>query len=218
VSDLTRHDGGPPGTRRRLGADRERGLLLVAAMAAVMWVVEALDAAGAHLDSNGIVPRSGGGLDGIVWAPFLHGSWGHLAGNTVPFLVLGALIALSGLARVAAVTVLVAVVGGLGVWLVAPSHTVHIGASGLVFGYAGYLVARGIFSRSVLHLAVGAAVALVWGTTLLSGLVPHDGISWQGHLFGALGGILAARLLAPRPAERRPAAPDPPATLRPNAV
>jgi membrane associated rhomboid family serine protease len=78
-----------------------------------------------------------------------------------------------------------------------------------VFGYAGYLVARGVFSRSVPHLAVGAAVALVWGTTLLSGLVPHDGISWQGHLFGALGGILAARLLAPRPAERPATARDP---------
>jgi len=196
VSDLTRHDGGPPGRLRGLGADRERGLLLVAAMGVVMWVVEALDAAGAHLESNGIVPRSGGGLDGILWAPFLHGSWGHLAGNTVPFLVLGALIALSGLARVAAVTILVAVVGGLGVWLVAPSNTVHIGASGIVFGYAGYLVARGIFSRSLLHLAVGAAVALVWGTTLLSGLVPQDGISWQGHLFGGIAGVLAAWVLA----------------------
>jgi membrane associated rhomboid family serine protease len=199
MSDLTTTGGG----RRApsLGGERERGLLFVAAMAAVMWVVEAIDAAGAHLDANGIVPRSSGGLDGVLWAPFLHGSWGHLIGNTIPFLVLGALIALSGLARVAAVTILVAVVGGLGVWLVAPSNTVHIGASGIVFGYAGYLVARGVFSRSALHLAVGALVVVIWGGTLVSGLVPQDGISWQGHLFGALGGILAARLLAPRPAE-----------------
>jgi membrane associated rhomboid family serine protease len=192
---------------RRFPADeRLRGLVFVGAMVAVMWLVEAVDAAtGGDLDGQGIIPREVDGLDGVVWAPFLHGSWSHLIGNTVPFIVLGGLIALSGLARVALVTAIVAVVGGVGVWLFGPSNTVHIGASGLVFGYAGYLVARGIFSRSFLHLATGALVAVVWGTTLLSGLVPHDGVSWQGHLFGAIGGIVAARVLSPRPAERRPA-------------
>ena len=86
-------------------------------------------------------------------------------------------------------------VGGLGTWLIAPSHTVHIGASGVVFGYAAYLVARGIYSRSLGQIAIGLVVLAIWGTTLLQGLVPEDGISWQGHLFGALGGILAARVL-----------------------
>ncbi len=201
-------------TRRSPAEDRLRGLVFVGVMVATMWVVEAVDAAvNGSLDRQGIVPRASGGLDGVVFAPFLHGSWSHLIGNTVPFLVLGALIALSGLARVALVTAIVAVVGGLGVWLLGPANTVHIGASGLVFGYAGYLVARGIFSRSLLHLATGALVAAVWGTTLLSGLVPQDGISWQGHLFGALGGIVAARVLAPRPAERRDAGADPLARL-----
>jgi len=191
-------------TRRFPADERLRGLVFVGAMVVVMWLVEAVDAAtGGDLDGQGIIPRQVDGLDGVVWAPFLHGSWSHLIGNTVPFLVLGGLIALSGLARVALVTAIVAVVGGVGVWLFGPSNTVHIGASGLVFGYAGYLVARGIFSRSALHLATGALVAVVWGTTLLSGLVPHDGVSWQGHLFGAIGGIVAARVLSPRPAERR---------------
>jgi membrane associated rhomboid family serine protease len=200
--------------RRSPAEDRIRGLVFVGVMVAAMWVVEVVDAAAnGSLDRQGIVPRATDGLDGVVFAPFLHGSWGHLIGNTVPFLVLGGLIALSGLARVALVTAVVAVVGGLGVWLLGPSNTVHIGASGLVFGYAGYLVARGIFSRSLLHLATGALVAAVWGTTLVSGLVPQDGISWQGHLFGAVGGIVAARLLAPRPAERKPGA-DPLAALR----
>jgi membrane associated rhomboid family serine protease len=184
--------------------DRVRGLIFVAAMVAVMWVVEALDAAGAGLERFGIRPRATDGLDGIAFAPFLHGSWWHLIGNTVPFLILGALIALSGLARVALVTLIVAVVGGIGVWLVGPGGTLHIGASGIVFGYAGYLVARGFYSRSLLHLAVGALVLAVWGTTLVTGFVPHDGISWQGHLFGAVGGVVAARVLAARAAERRP--------------
>jgi membrane associated rhomboid family serine protease len=184
--------------------------VLVGAMVVVMWVVEIINAVDHYsLDSHGIRPRDGDGLQGIVFSPFLHASWGHLIGNTVPFVVLGGLIALSGLARVAAVTATVALVGGAGVWLFAPSNSLHIGASGVVFGYAGYLVARGIFTRSVLHLAVGAVVAAVWGTTLLSGLVPHDGISWQGHLFGGLGGIIAARLLSPTRAERPAAAATP---------
>jgi membrane associated rhomboid family serine protease len=184
--------------------------MLVGAMVVVMWIVEMLDALGADsLDSHGIRPRSVGGLDGIVFSPFLHGGWGHLIGNTIPFLVLGGLIALSGIARVATVTAIVAVIGGLGVWLTASENSIHIGASGIVFGYAGYLVARGIFTRSLMHLAVGAMVALVWGTTLLSGLVPHDGISWQGHLFGAIGGVVAARMLSPTRAEKPSATPAP---------
>jgi membrane associated rhomboid family serine protease len=177
--------------------------MLVGALVAVMWVVEVVDAIGnGSLDANGILPRDADGLDGIVFSPFLHGSWSHLIGNTVPFVILGGLIALGGLARIAAVTGLVAVVGGAGVWLTGAENSVHIGASGLVFGYAGYLVARGLFTRSLLHLAVGAVVAAIWGTSLLSGLVPQDGISWQGHLFGAVGGVLAARVLSPARAEK----------------
>jgi membrane associated rhomboid family serine protease len=173
-----------------------KGLVFVAAMAAVMWVVEIADqVADGRLDANGIEPRDVDGLDGIVWAPFLHGGFDHLIGNTIPFLVLGFAIAIGGLARVATVTVIVALVGGFGTWLIAPSNTVHIGASGIVFGYASYLVARGAYSRSVGQIALGVAVLAVWGTTLLQGLVPEDGISWQGHLFGAIGGILAARML-----------------------
>jgi membrane associated rhomboid family serine protease len=178
-----------------------RGIVLVAAMAAVMWVVEVVDQlADGRLDAYGIVPRDVDGLDGVVFAPFLHAGWDHLIGNTIPFLVLGFAIALGGIARVVAVTVIVAVVGGLGTWLVAPANTVHIGASGIVFGFAAYLVARGAYSRSVAQIAVGLVVLAVWGATLLRGLVPEDGISWQGHLFGAIGGVLAARLLHGRAA------------------
>jgi membrane associated rhomboid family serine protease len=175
--------------------DRVRGLLFVGAMVAVMWVVEVFDAAGAHLDNNGIHPRDPGTLPDIAFAPFLHAGWGHLIGNTIPFLVLGCAIALGGLARVAAVTAIVAVVGGLGTWLFAGSDTNVIGASGVVFGFAAYLIARGLFSRRPLHLVVGVGVIAVYGATLAFSLIPHPGISWQGHLFGAVGGIVAARAL-----------------------
>src|SRR3954467_10972521 len=105
--------------------DRVRGLILVAAMAAVMWVVEIVDLFTGDLDSAGIRPRDPEGLVGIATAPFLHAGFGHLIGHTIPFLLLGAAIALSGLARVALVTLIVAVVGGLGTWLVAPENTIH---------------------------------------------------------------------------------------------
>jgi membrane associated rhomboid family serine protease len=183
--------------------DRLRGLVFVGAMVALMWAVEIVDAAGANLDANGIHPRDVGTLPDIAFAPFLHAGWGHLIGNTVPFLLLGGAIALSGLVRTAAVTAIVVVVGGLGTWLIGPADTNHIGASGVVFGFAAYLIARGAFSRKPLHLVAGLAVIAVYGATLLFSLVPHPGISWQGHLFGAVGGIVAARMLD----RKRPAAP-----------
>jgi membrane associated rhomboid family serine protease len=173
-----------------------QGLVLVGVLAAVMWIVEVVDqVAGGRLDRNGIQPRDADGLDGVLWAPFLHDGFEHLIGNTIPFLLLGIGIALGGLARVAAVTAIVALVGGLGTWLVAPENTTHIGASGLVFGYAAYLVARGAFSRSLGQIAMGLVVVVIWGATLLQGLVPETGISWQGHLFGAVGGVGAAWVL-----------------------
>ena len=193
---MTTHDATPTPTRRD---DRITGLIVIVAMVAVMWVVEVIDQiSGGDLEQYGIKPHEGDGLPGIVTAPFLHAGWGHLIGNTVPFLVLGAAIALSGFVRVLAATGIVALVGGLGVWIFAPSGTYHIGASGLVFGFASYLIARGLFTRNIMHLALGVFVIALYGTTLLFGLAPRDGISWQGHLFGAVGGVVAAWLLDAR--------------------
>jgi membrane associated rhomboid family serine protease len=191
--------------------DRQQALVVVAALVAVMWVLEVIDQvfSGADLDQYGIRPHDApDGLLGIASAPFLHAGFGHLIGNTIPFLVLGAMIALSGLARVVSATLIVALVGGLGVWLFAPSGTDHIGASGIVFGYASYLIARGIFSRNMLHLGVGIFVIAIYGSTLLFGLAPRDGISWQGHLFGAVGGVVAAWVLDSRRARSGGAAGD----------
>lgn len=184
----------------RLGPDRTNGLLLVVAMAAVMWVTEIVDQIGfGDLDRYGIHPRDTGGLAEIVSAPFLHVGFGHLVSNTVPFLVMGAAIALGGIVRVALVTLLVTLVSGLGTWLVASSNSVHLGASGVVFGYATYLVSRGLFSRRLTELAVGAFVVVVWGFGMLQGLLPQERISWQAHLFGAIGGVIAAVLFSKRP-------------------
>src|SRR3954467_5108200 len=119
--------------------DRVRGLALVGALVGIMWGVGPPAAAGVNLDANGIHPRDVDTLPDIAFAPFLHAGWGHLIGNTVPFPILGGAIALSGLARTAAVTVIVVLVGGLGTWLIGPGNTNHIGASGLVFGFAAYL-------------------------------------------------------------------------------
>lgn len=191
----------PPRTSGRLEPSPLRsrpGLLLVAVAVALMWIVEGIDLFAGDLDSAGIRPRELDGLPGIALAPFLHGGFAHLMANTVPFAVLGGVIALGGLVRVASVSVIVALVGGLGTWLTAPAGTVHIGASGLVFGFATYLIARGIFSRRLLHFGVGLLILGTYGTTLLFGLVPVPGVSWQGHLFGAVGGVVAARVLDSR--------------------
>jgi membrane associated rhomboid family serine protease len=182
--------------RSRLPA--ANALAFVAAMAGLMWLVEILDAALPwEPDRYGIQPRDGDGLAGIVAAPFLHSGFLHLIGNTFPFLVMGALIALNGLARVLAVTAIAAAVSGAGVWLAGPANSVTVGASGVVFGYATYLIARGFFDRRPIPIAVGVLVGIFWGGALLGGLLPSPGVSWQAHLFGALGGVLAARVLAP---------------------
>jgi membrane associated rhomboid family serine protease len=190
----------------RLGRDRTNGLLLVAAMVALMWMLEIVDVAADHrLDIYGIHPRDVDGLAEIFAAPFLHAGFGHLISNTVPFLAMGAAIALGGLLRVALVTLIVAVVSGAGTWLIAGSNSVHLGASGVVFGFASYLVSRGILSRRLSELAVGVVVVAIWGIGLLQGLLPQERISWQAHLFGAIGGVVAAAVLAGR-REARPAA------------
>ena len=191
---------------RRLDS-RYDGFLVVFALAVVMWVSEIVDVVVDHrLDGYGIEPRDTDGLTGIIAAPFLHGGFDHLVSNTVPFLLMGFAIAFKGAVRVVLVTVIVALVSGIGTWLVAPSDTLHIGASGVVFGYATYLLSRGFFDRDLLGLAVGVAVGAIWGTALLGGLLPQEGISWQGHFFGAVGGVLAARVLArPRAGTGAPA-------------
>lgn len=185
-------------------SDRRAALapyLLVAQFVVLIWAIEVVDVAvGNDLDALGIEPRDAGGLGGIVLAPFLHGGFGHLLGNTPPLVVLGVLVALDGTKRLLLVSAIVTLLGGLGVWLIGPELTVHIGASGLVFGLATYLASKGLFDRRLVSVGIGVLVLVLFGGTLLTGLVPEEGISWQGHLCGAIAGVIAARILVGREA------------------
>ncbi len=176
------------------------GLELLAVIVAAMWIVEVINALDSdNLDkAGGIYPRNFDHLWAIFTSPFLHLGFGHLIANTIPFLFMGAIIALRGAKQLALITLIVIIVGGVGTWLISPSGTDTVGASGIVFGYAAYLLARGIFNRRLLELLTGAIVGLIWGWALIASLIPHGHISWQGHLTGALGGVLAAWLLAER--------------------
>jgi membrane associated rhomboid family serine protease len=190
------------------------GAAVIGILLAAMWVLEIVNSIdGQKLDGDGIHPRSLGGLPGILSAPFLHAGFGHLLGNTIPFAILGMLVAIGGARRVIEVTVIVILIAGLGTWLTAGGGTSTIGASGVVFGYAGYLIARGFFTRRMMELAGGVVVALLFGGALAWDLVPRSGVSWEDHLFGGIGGILAARLLTRPPKDAAPAAqsPRPPA-------
>lgn len=174
----------------------QQALVLVGGFVAVLWVLEVVDtAAGNRLDGYGVRPRDDEGLLGILVAPLLHGGWDHLAGNTVPVLVLGFLVLVTGVGRGLAATGIIWVVGGLGTWVIAPSYTVHLGASVLVFGWLTYLVLRGFLHRRPVEIVIGVVVLLVWGGLLWGVLPGTPGVSWQGHLFGAVGGLLAAWLL-----------------------
>ena len=181
------------------------GVKLLVALVGLMWLSEVVDTAlHGRLDQYGIIARDPQGLVGIITAPFLHLGFGHLISNTLPLVTLGLIIAVSGARRLFAVTAMVVVIGGFGTWLISPPNTITIGASGLVFGYAAYLITRGLFNRRLGQVLIGIVVVVVWGSALLGGLLPQDGISWQGHLFGGIAGILAAWVLADDKPKRSP--------------
>lgn len=175
---------------RELG--RKARVLL--ALVGLMWLSELADVTifGGALDLGGIRPRTEAGLWGILFAPFLHAGFAHLVANTGPLLVLGWLVLLRGLRDFLRVTAAAVLVGGLGVWLVGGPGTVHVGASGLVFGYLGYLFLRGYWERSPSAILVAAAAAVLYGGVLWGLLPLVHGVSWEGHLFGFAGGATAA--------------------------
>ncbi|MFD7494516.1 rhomboid family intramembrane serine protease [Streptomyces sp. NPDC059832] len=175
---------------------------------AFLWLLEVVDASTGHaLDTFGIEPRRAGELLDVVPASFIHFGFGHVASNSVPLLVFGFLAALSGVRRFAAVAAMIIVVDGLGVWLVSPDGSNTAGASGLVFGLFGYLLARGFVDRRALDIAAGLVVGAIWGSSILVGLSPaNTSVSWQGHLFGLAAGVAAAFVFR-RPARGRSTVP-----------
>ena len=170
-----------------------RASIITIGFVALLWVLELVDTAADHrLDELGVQPRDDDGLIGILFAPVLHYGWDHLGANTLPVLVLGFLVLASGIGRGLAATAIIWVVGGLGTWLVAPTYTIHLGASVLVFGWLVYLMLRGFFARRPGEIVIGVLLLVGYGSLLWGVLPGQPGISWQGHLFGAIGGGIAA--------------------------
>jgi membrane associated rhomboid family serine protease len=161
-------------------------------LVAAWWAVELADfyVLDNTLQTHGIRPRELGGLDGIIWAPFLHSDFGHLISNTFPFIVLSALVLIRGFRYWLVLTSLGWIVGGLLTWSLASGGN-HIGASGVVFTYFGALLAGALFERRAAAMAP-ALVTLLLYTTMLVGLVPQERISWEGHLAGFAVGVLVA--------------------------
>ncbi len=171
----------------------------------LLYLVELIDQLAGHsLDANGIRPLETDGLWGIIFAPVLHANWQHLMANTVPLLILGFLMTLAGISRFVWATVIVWVVGGFGTWLIGNvgsscGPTDHIGASGLIFGWLTFLLVFGIFVRRFTDIIIGLVVLFAYGGVLLEAMpVLHQcgGVSWQGHLCGAIAGVVAAYLLS----------------------
>lgn len=180
-----------------LGQRLRKHVVILGTFVVAIWILEAADwIMGGSLDQFGIYPRQFIGLRGIFAAPLLHGGFAHVAANTIPFVILGWFVLLRSVRTFAIVTALALIVGGLGTWLIAPSATIHIGASGIVFGFLGYLIFRGYFERSWQSIAWAILVMLLYGG-MLFGMLPTDAqVSWQMHLFGFIGGGAAAFLLS----------------------
>ncbi len=186
-----------PGRTAALKLLWQRAIAMTLTFVALLYAVEGVDTVSHHdLDGAGVRPRTAEGLEGIVFAPVLHANWAHLIGNTLPVIVLGLLTLLTGIGRGLAATAIVWVVAGVGTWLTGASGSVHIGASVLVFGWLTYLISRGLFTRNLWQILVGVVVGLLYGSILWGVLPGQTGISWQGHLFGALGGLLAGWVLS----------------------
>lgn len=195
-------------TDRRTSVAPGVAALVMTALLAWLWLVEAADQLlGDRLDWYGIHARDLDGLAGIATAPFLHAGWDHLIGNSLPFWVLGFLVLIGGLARWLVSSVISIVSSGLAAWLLTPANTIIIGASGLIFGWLTYLLARALWSRSVAQILVAVGVLVVYGGLIWGVLPGAAGVSWQAHLGGAAGGVLAAWLLHRRSQRRalRPA-------------
>ena len=174
----------------------KRRLVVLIAFLAALWVIQMLNwATGYALNSwFGLIPRRIGGLSGVVGMPLLHGSFQHLIGNTPPLLLLGALLAATVTRALVAINVIIVGLGGALVWLLG-SSAIHIGASGLIFGWFGFLLTRGLVDRSLVTLGAAVLVAVIYGALIWGVLPGQPGVSWEAHLFGAIAGAVAAVLL-----------------------
>lgn len=176
---------------------KEFKILLIAIT--IFWAVEIVDLLvfNGGLDQYGIQPYSIIGLRGIVFAPFLHGGFPHLMANTIPFLTLGWLTMIQATKDFFVASIMSALIGGAGVWLFGSPQSVHIGASILIYGYLGFLLLRGYFQKNFPSIALSIFVAIAYGGFIWGVFPSQMGVSWQGHLFGFIGGAIAAKMVTP---------------------
>jgi membrane associated rhomboid family serine protease len=202
-------------------ANARRAFFVMVGVLAVLWIIQVINAADSYqlTFSYGIKPHHIGSLPYILTAPFLHFSWTHIEGNSGPLFIFGFLAAYRGLGKFAAVTLIVVLTSGFAAWFFESSGSVGAGASGVVFGYFGYIMVRGIFDRRAVDVLIGAVMALCFAYQF-SVLLPHQGIGWQAHVGGVVGGILCGWLLRDRgaakaaaPARARQAAGQPKGTV-----
>ncbi|MFT4186159.1 MAG: rhomboid family intramembrane serine protease [Micrococcaceae bacterium] len=171
-------------------------------LVAVMWVIQIINMTGWLNKLLGLRARKVSSLFDIFTFPFVHANLAHIIGNSIPLLILGCVIALGGTKIYAQVTALIITISGSMLWIVGPSYTITIGASGLVFGYITYLVGRAYFFKSgflkIGYMAIAIIVTIFYGFVLIGGITPmvRSGISWQAHLCGAIAGILTAKILS----------------------
>ena len=180
---------------QQLSSTLKQQLTMLGGFLLLLWFIEILDwlIFRGSLDAFGIRPRSLEGLWGIFMAPLLHGGFQHLMANTLPFLVLGWLIlSTRKLQHFLTISFVIVVVSGLGTWIIGPARSVHLGASGLIFGYFGFLLLAGYFERSVKSILLAIVVFLLYGSLIWGVLPIAEGVSWQAHLFGFVGGAIAA--------------------------
>lgn len=196
-------------------AEAKKALWVMVGLLAVLWVIQLVNApTGYDLSREfGIEARDPASLPEIFSAPFLHYGWDHIEANSGPLFVFGFLAAYRGVKKWLGVSVLIIVASGLGVWFISSSHSVTVGASGLVFGYFGYIIVRGLFDRHPIDIVIGLVMALCFAYQFASLLPSEEGVSWQGHMFGFIGGIVGGWLFR----DKRPkaVAADPATTLLP---
>ncbi|WP_369183669.1 rhomboid family intramembrane serine protease [Streptomyces sp. Y1] len=207
----------------QLLSDSRRALMTMLGIQAVIWTVQVVNWLDDYDLSRdyGLRAERVDDLPAMFTMPFLHFSWGHIVANSWPLFVLGFLAAYRGMRKFLLASLVITVSGGLTVWLLAGSNTVTAGASGMVYGYLGYVVLRGILDRNVLDAVVGLGVAATYWTILIGVLPVAHGVSWQGHLGGLIGGLAAAALLRdgakPKPAPASTASTAPTAPTASNS-
>lgn len=193
-----------------------RAFVAMCAFVPVLFAIEFLDRlTGERLDQDGgIRPRHLDGLDGIVFSPFLHAGFAHVLANSIPLILLGTFVLAAGTTRFLLTTAFIALVAGVGVWFIGDPQTVVVGASGVIFGYLGVILMRGVVEHSWWHIAVGVLIGLLYGWQLFGVLPGEEGVSWQGHLCGFIGGLVAAVLFR----RRRPRRPGDPLAIGTDAA